>query len=321
MARELRIELAGGFYHVTIRGANREDIFFSDFDRRYFLKLLSLTHQRHFLEVHAYCLMTNHVHLLVRTPEPNLAKVMQLLNGSYAQYFNRLNGRTGPVFDGRYFSSLIDSEAYLTAAAAYVHRNPVAAGLVERARDWQWSSQKAYVRVAAAPSWLFLNEVLRGYTSEAEYECAIDRRTSTSERYKLAIERRHPIVGRDAFISDALDRVISHPETASSSRRVEIRPDIEVVEQRILEITKADREALQISRKGVTNLARSLVCFFAFDAAGLSLSEVADRYGYASYKGVSASNQRLKSRMSEDAEFRVLVESLQASFSHAVAAA
>lgn len=265
--------------------------------------------------------MTNHVHLLLRTPRPNLAKVMQLVNGSYAQHFNRLNGRTGPLFEGRYFSSLIDSDAYLSAAAAYIHRNPVAARLVERARDWKWSSQGAYVRSANAPRWLFRNEVLRGYATVTEYENSVDRLLRVADDYALAIERNHPIVGRESFVADALDRVESHPETSSSIRRLEVRPTVEEVEHRVLEITKADPESMTTSRKGVTNMSRALICLLSFEAAGLTLSEIAERYGFSSYKGVSASNQRLKARMSTDEELRHLVESLQASITGNVAAA
>ena len=154
MARPLRLEFAGALYHVTARGDGREDIYRADGDRRLFLDVLAEVWERCNWTVHAYCLMTNHYHLLVETPDANLAKGMRQLNGVYTQRFNRTYERVGHVFQGRYKAILVQKETYLLELARYVVLNPVRARMVRRAGDWPWSSYRAMVGEAAAPEWL-----------------------------------------------------------------------------------------------------------------------------------------------------------------------
>src|SRR5690625_2272987 len=112
MARPLRIEFAGAWYHVMNRGARREAIFQSDEQREYFLSLLSVTAERFNAEWHAYCLMDNHYHLMLRTPEGNLQRIMRHVNGLYTQYFNRTEGHDGSLFRGRYKAVLVDAQTH-----------------------------------------------------------------------------------------------------------------------------------------------------------------------------------------------------------------
>jgi REP element-mobilizing transposase RayT len=154
MARPLRIELAGGLYHVTARGDRREAIYFGDDDREAWLEVLGGVCERFNWRCHAWCQMTNHYHLLVETPEANLSRGMRQLNGVYTQYVNRTHGRVGHLFQGRYKGILVDSDAYLLEAARYVVLNPVRARMVSDVGAWPWSSYPAMVGEAACPSWL-----------------------------------------------------------------------------------------------------------------------------------------------------------------------
>ena len=131
MARPLRIELSGGLYHVTSRGDRREDIYFSEADREAWLALFAQVCARFNWICHAYCLMTNHYHLIIETPEGNLANGMRQLNGVYTQIVNRAHGRVGHVFQGRYKAILVDKESYLLELVRYVVLNPVRAGMVD----------------------------------------------------------------------------------------------------------------------------------------------------------------------------------------------
>ena len=140
MTRPLRIEVAGGFHHVTSRGNARRTIFLDDFDHEAFLKQLRWNVRRFRWRCVAYCLMGNHYHLVVQTLEPNLGEGMRDLNGLYAQRFNRRHGLVGHVFQARYDAQLVQDDAYLLAATRYVALNPVRAGLVERPEQWRWSS-------------------------------------------------------------------------------------------------------------------------------------------------------------------------------------
>ncbi len=132
MARPLRIGLPGALYHVTSRGDGREDIYRGDTDRQAFLAVFEEVCERFNWWAHAYCLMTNHYHLLVETPDGNLSKGMRQLNGVYTQRFNSEHGRCGHVFQGRYKAIIVQKESYLTALSRYVVLNPVRARMVAR---------------------------------------------------------------------------------------------------------------------------------------------------------------------------------------------
>ena len=163
MARPLRIEFAGGLYHVTSRGDRREDIFSGDEDRVAWLEIFRVVCERFNWTCHAYCLMSNHYHLVVETIEGNLARGMRQLNGVFTQYINRTHGRLGHVFQGRYKGILVEKDAYLLELARYVVLNPVRAGMVPRAEDWPWSSYRAMVGAEPAPAWLAVDGLLRAF--------------------------------------------------------------------------------------------------------------------------------------------------------------
>ena len=143
MARPIRVQYPGAFYHVTDRGDRKEPVFTCDADRVSFLQLLNTTAAACHWHVLSYCLMDNHYHLVLETNAPNLAAGMRRLNGVYTQRFNHVYGRVGHVFQGRYKSQLILSEQHLFEACRYVVLNPVRAGLVVDPADWHWSSYRA----------------------------------------------------------------------------------------------------------------------------------------------------------------------------------
>jgi REP-associated tyrosine transposase len=153
MARKPRVEVPGGVHHVYARGNGKQWIYLSDRDRRLYLRLLAEVVVRHKWRCLSYCLMDNHVHLLLETPEPNLGAGMGRLQGMYAQTFNRRHGHSGHVFQGRFGSVVINTDEQLWTVARYIVRNPVEAGLCERPHDWTWSSHAA-VTSGAGPAWL-----------------------------------------------------------------------------------------------------------------------------------------------------------------------
>lgn len=154
MARPVRVQCSGAFYHVTDRGDRKEAVFTCDADRISFLQLLNTTAVSCRWHTLAYCLMDNHYHLMLETTAPNLATGMARLNGVYTQRFNRVYGRVGHVFQGRYKAQVIQTEVHLLEACRYVVLNPVRAGLVNDPADWQWSSYCASAGLAPALSCL-----------------------------------------------------------------------------------------------------------------------------------------------------------------------
>jgi len=127
MSRDIRIEYKNAFYHVTSRGNTRSRIFKKDEDRIKFLNYLEQLHDKFDVKIHSYCLMSNHYHLLLETPQGNLSKVMHKLNTSYTNYYNYCNHRTGHLFSGRYKAILVEKDSYAQMLSAYIHLNPVIA--------------------------------------------------------------------------------------------------------------------------------------------------------------------------------------------------
>jgi len=170
MARPLRLEFAGALNHVTARGNERRAIFLgnADDDRASFLAILARTCERFNWICHAYCLMTNHYHLLIETLDPNLSKGMRQLNGVYSQHINRTHGRVGHLFQGRFKGILVDKDSYLLELARYVVLNPVRAGMVRSPGEWPWSSYLATVGMEEAPPFLATDWLLRTFGDDRQ---------------------------------------------------------------------------------------------------------------------------------------------------------
>ncbi len=175
MARPLRIEFPGALYHITSRGDGREDIYLNDVDRTAYLSVLAQVCDRFNWVCHSYCLMSNHYHLLIETPEGNLGQGMRQLNGVYTQRFNRNHSRAGHVYQGRYKAIIVQKEAYLLELARYIVLNPVRAGMVRSAKDWRWSSYRSTVGVSECPSWLNVDWLLSAFSK---------RKSTAIEKYR-----------------------------------------------------------------------------------------------------------------------------------------
>ncbi|WP_154699469.1 transposase, partial [Legionella pneumophila] len=210
MVRPLRIEYAGGLYHITSRGNRKEAIYLSDEDRENFLSVLGDVCLKYQWLCHSYCLMTNHYHLLIETPLGNLSKGMRYLNGVYTQKFNKSHKRIGHVLQGRYKSILVEKDSYLLELSRYIVLNPVRARMVEKADEWHWSSYLATSGRAPVPSWLTVDWLLSSFgsiKSEAliNYEQFVD--AGLIKKSPL-LDLKHQIyLGSDEFISRAVSYV------------------------------------------------------------------------------------------------------------------
>lgn len=175
MARPLRIEYPGALYHVTSRGNGRKNIFRNDSDRNNFFRIFSSTIKRYNWLCHAYCLMGNHYHLLVETPDGNLSAGMRQLNGVYTQRFNFMHKTVGHLLQGRYQAFLVEKDSYLLEVARYVVLNPVRARIVASPNEWEWSSYLATAGKRKTPTWLTTEWILsffdeRKTTAQRQYQ-------------------------------------------------------------------------------------------------------------------------------------------------------
>lgn len=158
MPRQLREEAPGAVHHVYARGNRGATIFVDDLDRHRYLRLLASTTERCGWRCLSYCLMTNHLHLLVETPEPNLGRGMQRLQGRYGLTFNRRHGHVGHLFQGRYGAVRVTSDEQLITVVRYIAANPMQAGLCRDESEWRWSSAAAF-RSGQGPGWLDLGRL------------------------------------------------------------------------------------------------------------------------------------------------------------------
>ncbi len=153
MARKPRIHFPGAFYHVILRGNAGEPIFFGDSDRYRLYLILQYVVEKFHCRIHAFCLMRNHVHLLVQVEEVPLSRIMQNVSQRFTTWINYTQSRTGHLFQGRYKAILLDSDAYLLELVRYIHLNPVRVGAVPNPEDFPWSGHRAYLGVETIP-WL-----------------------------------------------------------------------------------------------------------------------------------------------------------------------
>lgn len=160
MARPLRIEFPGALYHITARGNARQDIFLDEQDRHVFLSVLERVVARSGLVLHAYCLMDNHYHLLLETPDANLSRALRQLNGVYTQAFNRRHGKVGHVLQGRFKAILVDRDSHWLELCRYVVLNPVRAKITRKPDTYRWSSYRASAGLDPVPTFLRVDWLL-----------------------------------------------------------------------------------------------------------------------------------------------------------------
>jgi putative transposase len=167
MPRALRPQIAGGTYHVTSRGNRGTEIVGDDADRKFWVGLLENIVIAYEWICHTYCLMTNHFHLLIETPQANLSAGMQCLNGEHARWFNWRYGLKGHLFAGRFWSETVDDDAYFAEVVRYIALNPVRAGLATCAEEWQWSALPPTLGLVTVPTFLTTARVLRRFSDDA----------------------------------------------------------------------------------------------------------------------------------------------------------
>jgi REP element-mobilizing transposase RayT len=159
MGREPRPQIPGGIYHVGTRGIRRQPIYHDFLDFQSFLDLLAEASNRCGWRINGYCLMTNHYHLIVETPEPNISVGMHYVNNVHAKQFNRRYGFEGHLFDRRFFSELVTSDAQLVTTHRYVVLNPIRARMCTDPAQWPWSSYRASVGLETPADFLHLDHL------------------------------------------------------------------------------------------------------------------------------------------------------------------
>lgn len=262
MARPLRIEYAGAVYHITARGNERKPVFKVDQDRINFLNTLQHVNKRYNWICHAYCLMDNHYHLLIETPDGNLASGMRQLNGVYTQLFNKLHGRTGHLFQGRYKAILIQKDSHLLEVCRYVVLNPIRAKMAAAPGAWKWSSYRATSGREARHPCLTIDWVLGQFSgkrgkAESEYkqfvQWGIGKTIWTEVRGQV-------ILGEEEFAEKMAEHLKKHQDVPEipRSQRYANRPALHKLFSAVVLKDKAKRDrkiAEAVEKHGYTQRA------------------------------------------------------------------
>jgi REP element-mobilizing transposase RayT len=314
MARPLRVEYSGAVYHVINRGNAGENIFRVNRDREKLLEYIEKAAERFLLNIHAYCLMDNHFHILLETQQPNLSKALQWFSVSYAGYFNRKYHRIGHLFHGRFKSILVDADEYLKQLSRYIHLNPVRAGLVNQPVDYPWSSYPIYAGIITTADWVETEWLLSQFGKT---------RKVAIKKYKDFVEKvdasrlKNPaedivggfILGSSEFVNWVKDNFLSQrSEDKEIPQLRRLKPTIskETVVEYVCREFGCDLD--MILRKGLKrNLARDISIYLSrqlTSESGISLGEyfgsisnaaITNRVNYLSRQ--CEENERLRRRI------------------------
>jgi REP element-mobilizing transposase RayT len=299
MARSLRIEFDGALYHVFSRGQRREAIFVEDRDRERFMELLAEMVEKHGIRLHAYVLMGNHYHLLMDTPRGNLSRAMKGLNTGYANWFKAKHRIVGSVLQGRYHAVLVDGDAYLAQVCAYIHLNPVRAGIVARPEDYPWGSHRHCLKPRSKPSWLTTEAVLGLFGGRpARYRRYVGQWIEAPRMTSREIYGRGGILGQGKFL-DKLRRTMREklegkaPGEVRGVRRLQ-EVGMEAIRRILMGLGPKGERDLFGKRRG--NVYRKLIVYGLKRCTGLSLKEIGEQLGME-YSAVAQTNARFNKEL------------------------
>lgn len=315
MARSLRIEYPGAFYHVMNRGQRQDAIVDDDYDRERFLRSLERMSGQFAVRIHAYCLMTNHYHLILETPQPNLSRAMQWLNVSYAAYYNRRHGYMGHVFQGRYKAIVVEADEYLESLSRYIHLNPVRAEMVALPWEYPWSSCRFYVEPLQMPGWLYVDRLFAGFGKN---------RSAARKRYRTYVsesDRVDPfkeglvgsLLGSPAFVDWAKSTFFApgcETREIPELNQLKPRPSVESIVACVGEHFKVSSELI-VKRGMKHNHARDIAIFLSRDVSGAGCQALGQIFGRVSGAAITMRYKYTEQAIANDRKLRQVVDKLR----------
>jgi REP element-mobilizing transposase RayT len=293
------------------RGSSRQKVFLENRDYEAFLNTLSQLHDRWRVEVFAYCLMGNHYHVCLRTPEANLSRVMRHLDGLYTQRFNRLHWRDGALFRGRYKAIVVDKDTYLTQVVRYIHLNPLGDGLVREPQAYPWSSHRLYLRPKTIPKWLRIEEVMADFNNTAGFhEFVLEGNERALEKF-YKTERKSPVLGSEGFRERVREESIRIDREHPRYERAAVRPTVDRVLRTLAKTYGLQPDDLLRGRRGKDNEPRRVGMYLVKELCDLKLQEIAERFGMGSYGAVGWACHGVAARIGSDTSFRDFVDSIR----------
>ncbi|MEA3224254.1 MAG: transposase [Thermodesulfobacteriota bacterium] len=319
MGRRPRIDLAG-FHHVVNRGIERRKVYKSDEDKNKFLEIVCNACNIYKINIHDYCLMNNHYHLLIQTPNANLSRAMRHLNGVYTQRFNRSHLCDGQLFRGRYKSIVVDADSYLLELVRYIHRNPLEVGLVETLNKYKWSSHKGYLSDAKKWDWLHKNFILSLFSKNRAESIRIYKQfvsKVTAEEINQIFGRRilPSVLGSAKFVDKIKEMFFINKNFEEVPESRYLAPDVETIKAEVCRLYKVDGLDLYISRRGYFNEPRNIAIYLTRHLKCDSLKEIGHSFEIGKYSTVSSVIERVKKEIRKDKNFKKRVDELTSKLS------
>ena len=298
------------------RGRRAEAIFLGKKDYTGFIDLLKETVDMWNLRISAYCLLKNHYHLLVQTPDANLSRCMRHIDGVYTQRFNRAHHKDGQLFRGRYKSILVDADSYVMELTRYIHRNPIKAGIVKRMEKYPWSSHHGYLSDSKKWDWLHKDFLLSMFS---------DNRREAVKRYKEFVDSDSPdeineILGRKKWPATlGSERFIEWVKKTFSAekRHLEVpqsrslAPEVQRIKEEVCRLYNVEEKTLMEARRGITNEPRNMAVYLMRNLRGDSLEQIGREFKMAKYSTVSSVIERTRDQISKNRKLKKQVETLK----------
>jgi len=328
MARRLRVEYEGAIYHVTIRGVERRRLFDDDADRERFLKRLGEAVEEYGVRLYLYCLMSNHVHLLLETPQANLSVFMQKLQTAYTVYYNLRHRRAGHLTQGRFVAKPVDGDSYLLKLSRYIHLNPVYVGGVaarpvnermKKLREYRWSSYRGYAGLGQQPGFVCEGPVLAHVAGaekdrRREYRRFVEAGLAQKDNEMLEVLKGG---GWGVGEKDFQDRIRDiHIDMAGKRKRIEdvsYRRAGRLYEPKVILKVVARSFGVEVGslrQRRYNCVARGVVAYLLGKYAGMNQRDIGAWLGMGTGAAVSAQLKRLRVLEERDTELVSRIEDL-----------
>ena len=321
MSRPLRIEYPGAWYHVMNRGRRSEFIFLDKHDYSMFIDLLIELSEMWNANVAAYCLMTNHYHILVQTPDANISRCMRHLNSVYTQRYNSRHGFNGPLFRGRYKSILVCEDSYLLQLVRYIHKNPVKAGIVKNIPDYEWSSYKGYLSYAKKWEWLHKDYILSMITSKKRDKLKpfiefMQEDDSKEVSRLFSLKKLPSFFGPESFIKGIKEKYYFKKKSNEVLESKSPAPTSDSIISAVCKHYGVTFNELLITRRGISNEPRNIAVYLLRQIRGKSLNDISEIFSIKAYSTVSSIIQRVSRLKKKDGKLKKQIEDIQDSINN-----
>ncbi len=310
MARPLRLSFENAFYHITARGIRKENIFYSDKDKYVFIDKMNETFEKYSFICYAYCLMDNHYHLFIKTPFANISEGMHYLNTSYANWFAAKYKLVGSIFQGRYKSILVDGDSYALVLSAYIHLNPVRAGIVENPSNYHFSSFLDYVgKRSPVVKRLDVSFILSKFADDkkqAQKQYMQHVMRNINLKNPLEKSYKNIALGSEKFIEEIKEKIAN----LSSNREINYIKDENLLSKEcVIDAisTQLGIDKSIIFKKSRGNIYRKLALYFLKKYTPLSLKEIGELFSM-DYSAVSQAVKRFEKEIRKDRMTQEMVE-------------